>query len=203
MILIGRYRSPFTRRVAVAMRLLGVEYEHRPVKPWPSNEELLPMNPLGRVPILILDDGEALWESGHILEYLDALAGPERALTPASGPERLAVSKIVHWAMGTQEKVVLANHERYRRPDGYVERAWIDRCERQAAAGLATLDGFEPRPWLAGTAVTQADVTVGVLCGHVALTCPGLMPAGRYPNLDALSAACAALPAFADTVPDF
>lgn len=203
MILIGRYRSPYTRRVAVTMRLLGLEYEHRPVRPWPANDELLPLNPLGRVPILILDDGETLWESGYILEYLDELAGPERALTPASGRERLAVGKIVHWALATQEKVVLANHERYRRPDGYVERAWIDRCEGQAAAGLAALDGFEPGPWLVGTAVTQADVTLGVLCGHVALTCPDLMPAGRYPNLDALSAACAALPAFAATVPDF
>ena len=203
MILIGRYRSPFTRRVAVTMRLLGLGYEHRPVKPWPTNEELLPMNPLGRVPILILDDGEALWESGYILEYLDELVGPARALTPASGPERLAVRKVVHWALGTQEKVVLANHERYRRPDGYVERAWIDRCENQAAAGLAELDRFEPGPWLAGTAITQADVTLGVLCGHIALTCPELMPEGRYPNLDTLSAACDALPAFADTVPDF
>ena len=203
MILVGRYRSPFTRRVAITMRILGLGYEHRPVKPWPSNEELLPMNPLGRVPILILDDGEMLWESGFILEYLDELVGPERALTPTSGPERLAVQKMVHWTMGTQEKVVLANHERYRRPDGYVEQAWIDRCEGQAAAGLAELDKFEPSPWLAGTDITQADVTLGVLCGHVALTCPGLMPAGRYPNLDALSAACAQLPAFADTAPDF
>ncbi len=203
MILVGRYRSPFTRRVAVTMRILGLGYEHRPVKPWPSNEELLPMNPLGRVPILILDDGEMLWESGFILEYLDELVGPQRALTPPSGPERLAVRKIVHWTMGTQEKVVLANHERYRRPDGYVEQAWIDRCEGQAAAGLAELDRFEPNPWLAGTDITQADVTLGVLCGHIALTCPGLMPAGRYPNLDALSAACARLSAFADTAPDF
>lgn len=203
MILVGRYRSPFTRRVAITMRILGLGYEHRPVKPWPSNEELLPMNPLGRVPVLILDDGEMLWESGFILEYLDELVGPERALTPPSGPERLAVQKIVHWTMGIQEKVVLANHERYRRPDGYVEQAWIDRCEGQAAAGLAELDNFEPNPWLVGTDITQADVTLGVLCGHIALTCPGLMPAGRYPNLDALSAACAQLPAFADTAPDF
>ncbi len=114
MILIGRYRSPFTRRVAVTLRLLGLDYEHRPVRPWPDNAELLPANPMGRVPVLVLDDGEALWESGYILEYLDDLVGPERALTPSSGPERLFVRKIVHWAMGTQEKVVLANHERYR-----------------------------------------------------------------------------------------
>lgn len=203
MILVGRYRSPFTRRVAITLRLLGLEYEHRPIKPWPTNEELLPMNPMGRVPILILDDGETLVESGFMLEYLDQLVGPERALTPRSGPERLAVQKIVFLAMGTQEKVVLANHERYRRPAGYSEQAWIDRCEGQAAAGLVELDKFWPDPWLTGENITQADVTLGVLCDHIRLTCHELAPEGRYANLDMLSAACAELPAFAATTPDF
>ena len=203
MILVGRYRSPFTRRVAITLRLLGYEYEHRPIKPWPTNEVLLPLNPMGRVPILILDDGEVLWESGYMLEHLDQLVGPERALTPQSGPERLAVQKIVYLAMGTLEKVVLANHERYRRPDGFSEQAWIDRCEGQATAGLVELDKFQPDPWLTGSKITQADVTLGVLCDHIRLTCPELLPEGRYRNLDTLSAACAALPAFTATIPEF
>ena len=203
MILVGRYRSPFARRVAITLRLLGIDYEHRPIKPWPSNEELLPMNPMGRVPILILDDGETLVESGYMVEYLDDLVGPERALTPPSGPARLEVQMIVHLTLGTQEKVILANHERYRRPEGYSEQGWIDRCEAQAVAGLAELDRFEPHPWLTGETISQADITLGVLCDHIRLTCPEMIPEGRYPNLDKLAAACRELPAFAETVPDF
>ena len=203
MILVGRYRSPFARRVAITLRLLDLEYEHRPIKPWPSNEQLLPMNPMGRVPILILDSGETLVESGYMIEYLDQLVGPERALTPPSGPERLAVQKIVFLTLGTLEKVVLANHERYRRPDGYSEQGWIDRCEGQAIAGLTELDKFEPHPWLTGGNITQADITLGVLCDHIRLTCPELAPEGRHPNLDKLASACRELPEFAATVPDF
>lgn len=203
MILVGRYRSPFARRVAITLRLLGIDYEHRPIKPWPSNEELLPMNPMGRVPILILDSGETLVESGYMIEYLDQLVGPDRALTPPAGPERLAVQKIVHLTLGTLEKVVLANHERYRRPDGYSEQGWIDRCEGQAVAGFAELDKFEPQPWLTGENITQADITLGVLCDQARLTCPELAPEGRYPNLDKLASICRSLPEFAATVPDF
>ena len=203
MILVGRYRSPFARRVAITMRILGIEYEHRPIKPWPTYEEVLPMNPMGRVPILILDDGEALLESGYMIEYLDDLVGPERALTPTSGPARLKVQKIVFLTLGVQEKVILANHERYRRPDGFSEQGWIDRCEAQAVAGLKELNKFEPHFWLTGDSFNQADITLGVLCDHIRLTCPEMTPEGRYPILDKLSAAYRELPAFADTLPEF
>jgi glutathione S-transferase len=203
MILVGRFRSPYTRRVAITLRLLGISYEHRSIKPWPSNDELLPMNPLGRVPILILDDGDRLQESTMILDYLDGLVGPGRALTPPDGPERLRVQKIVFLALGVLDKVVLANHERYRRPEGMMDVAWIERCESQALSGMTALDAITPDPWLAGDGPSQADVTTGVLCDHVRLTCPHLAPAGRFPNLDALSARCGGLPAFAETVPEF
>lgn len=203
MILVGRYRSPFARRVAITMRLLGIAYEHRPFKPWPSNEDILPLNPMGRVPILVLDDGEALVESAYMIEYLDDLVGPERALTPPSGAERLAVQKIVFMTLGVLEKVIIANHERYRRPDGYSEQGWIERCEAQAVGGLGELDKFEPRPWLTGDKLTQADIMIGILCDHIRLTCPELMPEGHYPNLEKVSKACRELPAFAETAPDF
>ena len=124
-------------------------------------------------------------------------------MSPQSGPERLAVQEIVHMALGVQEKVVQANHERYRRPEGFSERALIDRCDEQVTAGLALLNEIEPRPWLVGKTLTQADVCVGVLCDHIGLTCPALMPRGRYPNLDKLAAACGTLSAFVETAPEF
>ena len=80
MILIGQYDSPFVRRVAVALVLHGLPYEHRPWSTFGDAARIAPFNPLRRVPVLLTADGEALIESGAILDYLDELAGPERAL---------------------------------------------------------------------------------------------------------------------------
>ena len=90
MILIGQYDSPFVRRVAVALRIYDVAYEHRPWSVFGDAEKIAAFNPLLRVPTLVCDDGEALVESGAILDWLDEQAGPDRALIAASGPERRA-----------------------------------------------------------------------------------------------------------------
>ena len=71
MILIGQYDSPFVRRVAIAMRLYGIAFEHRPWSTFGDADKIAPYNPLRRVPTLVLDDGEALIESAMILDYLD------------------------------------------------------------------------------------------------------------------------------------
>ncbi len=103
MILIGRYRSPFTRRVAITLRLYGLSYEHRPITAWANLADIQAFNPVGRVPALVLDDAEVLYESAAILDYLDELVGPDRALTPASGPARREVLRLVDLALGVTE----------------------------------------------------------------------------------------------------
>src|ERR1700755_2855878 len=85
MFLIGQYDSPFVRRVAIAMRLYGIAYEHKPWSTFGEGDKIAPYNPLRRVPTLVLDDGEALIESTAILDYLDETVGPERAMLPARG----------------------------------------------------------------------------------------------------------------------
>ena len=75
-ILVGRYRSPFTRRVAISLRQLGFSYEHRPITTWTHLLDVRAVNPVGRIPALILDSGEALFDSVAVLDYLDQLAGP-------------------------------------------------------------------------------------------------------------------------------
>lgn len=104
MILVGRNRSPFSRRVAVSLRLLGFDYEHLPFTTWSNFKEVRKVNPVGRVPALILDDGETLIDSGAILDYLDQLAGPARALVPMQEPQRHHTLKIIACAMGALEK---------------------------------------------------------------------------------------------------
>src|ERR1700754_4308273 len=92
MTLYGRHASPFVRRVAVTLRLYGMEYRHMPLMPFGADKaELAKFNPIARVPALQLADGEMLIDSTAILDHLDGLAGPERALTPAEGYARRRV----------------------------------------------------------------------------------------------------------------
>ena len=202
MILIGRYRSPFTRRVAISLRLYGLSYEHRPITAWANLAEIQAFNPVGRVPALVLDDGEVLYESAAILDYLDELVGPDRALTPASGPARREVLRLVGLALGVTEKTVAVVYEHSQRPEDKRHEPWIARCAGQAAKGLTALDGIAAQPWLTGEDMTQADVTAGVMYDFVRLTVPELLALGRYQKLDGLAARCAELPAFTETQPE-
>src|SRR5258705_13985846 len=88
MILIGQYDSPFVRRVAIALRLYDQPFEHRPWATFGEGDRIAPHNPLRRVPTLVLDGGEALIESTAILDYLDEMVGPEKAMIAADGAER-------------------------------------------------------------------------------------------------------------------
>ena len=201
MVLIGRYRSPFTRRVAISMRLLGIAYEHRPHTAWRNLQEVRAVNPVGRVPALILDSGEGLFDSSAILDYLDQIAGPDRALIPPREPERHQVLRVVACALGALEKVVAALYEQTMHPPGKVHQPWIVHNEGQALSGLEWLAAIAASPWLAGARLTQADVTTVVMYDFARIVNPRLIADGRYPSIEQLAARCNDLPAFAETRP--
>jgi glutathione S-transferase len=91
-VLYGRHASRFVRRVAVTLRLYGIGYRHEPLMPFgPDKAKLAQFNPIARVPALQLADGEMLIDSAVILDFLDGLAGPDRALTPVAGRARRRV----------------------------------------------------------------------------------------------------------------
>jgi glutathione S-transferase len=198
-ILVGRYRSPFTRRVAASMRVLGLPYEHRPRTAFAHFDEIRALNPVARVPVLILDDGEILFESTAILDYLDQTVGPQRALVPSDPTARRSVLRAVALALGTMEKAVATVYERTQRPSEKLHEPWLLRCEEQARSGLAALEAIADEPPVAADRLNQAGITTGVLYDFVRLVNPPLLPEGRYPRLDAHFARCAALPAFAET----
>ncbi len=112
MILIGQYDSPFVRRVAIALRLYGIAYEHRPWSTFGDAERIAPYNPLRRVPTLVLDDGEALIESGAILDSLDEHVGPSRAMIAQGGAARRRALKVCALATGLADKAVSLFYER-------------------------------------------------------------------------------------------
>ena len=109
MILIGQYDSPFVRRVAVTLHYYEIPFERRVLSVFTDFDAILTMNPLGKVPVLLLDDGERLFDSRAILDYLDSLAAPDRRLVPSAEPKRRAVLRIDAVATGVAEKVPVAN----------------------------------------------------------------------------------------------
>lgn len=201
MILVGRNRSPFSRRVAVTLRLLGLDYEHRPYTTWSNLKEVRDANPVGRVPALILDDGEALFDSSAILDYIDVLVGPERALVSPKDPERRDTMRIVACAMGALEKVVAALYAQTMYPPEKHHRPWIEHNKSQARSGLQWLDNQPEDRWFDGGKISQAEVTTAVMLDFTQIVLPDLLAGDRYPRLNALSARCHAIPAFRDTYP--
>src|SRR5256885_4004768 len=112
MILIGQYDSPFVRRVAIALRLYALPFEHQPWSTFGDADKIAPYNPLRRVPTLVLDGGEALIESAAILDYLDELVGPERAMIAARGEARRRDLHTIALATGLGDKAVSLGYER-------------------------------------------------------------------------------------------
>src|SRR5664279_2996500 len=201
MFLIGQYDSPFVRRVAIALRLYGLAFEHRPWSTFGEGDKIAPFNPLRRVPTLVLDDGEALIESTAILDYLDELVGPERAMIARSGPERRQSLKISALATGLGDKAVSLVYERVLRKEP--SKVWVDRCEAQVGGVLEVLEqerGDVITPYWFGAGIGHADIAVACVLRFAREAHPALFPAARYPALAAHAEACEALPAFIEIV---
>lgn len=196
MILVGQYDSPFVRRVAVSLRLLGLDYTHDMRSVFGDFDAMRGINPLGRIPSLVLDDGEVLIESAAILDHLDEIAGPAR-LMPAHGPARREALRRMALATGAIEKAGATAYENQIRPAAYRWPDWIARCRQQAEGALTALDAL---PW-SHARPDQPAITTTCLVGWLALADPSYLPPGRYPRLEMLAAHCESLPEFAATRP--
>jgi glutathione S-transferase len=197
MILIGQYDSPFVRRVAIALRLYGVPFEHRPWSTFGDGEKIALYNPLRRVPTLVLDGGEALIESTAILDYLDEVAGPEKAMIAARGAERRRALKICALASGLGDKGVSLLYERVLRKDQ--SKIWVERCRAEIGGVLDVLEkerAVVASPYWFGDRIGHADIAVACVLRFTGEAHPQLFDAARHPALTAHAARCEALPAF-------
>lgn len=201
MILVGQYDSPFVRRVAVSLLILGLAFTRNTLSVFADAEAMRRINPLGRIPSLILDDGEVLIDSAAILDHIDEVVGPARALLPAAGPARRRALRETAMAAGAIDKAAAIAYERLLRPAEKQHAPWIERCQLQLATGLAALEALPQSPWLGGARLLQPDVTVACLIGYLKQRVPDAFPTGRYPALERLSAAAEALPEFQATWP--
>jgi glutathione S-transferase len=198
MILVGQYDSPYVRRVAVSLRVLGLAYEHDTRSVFADFDAMRQVNPLGRIPSLVMDDGEVLIDSAAILDWLDQAVGPERALVPPAGAERRRALRLIALATGAIDKVGAAAYERLIRPSALRWPEWIERCRTQGAGAIAALAA---EPWPGVAPLDQAQITAACMIRYVRMADPELLSPGRHPRLDALSERCEARPEFQATWP--
>jgi len=206
MLLIGMFDSPFVRRVAISMKLLDIEFEHANWSVGKDFAQIRQHNPLGRVPALVLDDGEPVIESSAILDYLDESVGEERALLPPSGAARRQSLRIMATATGAAEKGVLMVYEKAFRPPEKRHQPWLDRCNTQIHGAFSELEKVcEQRrgQWLIDGTLTQPDITVSCAFTFLNETMRLDEISASYPALREHVRRCEALAVFKDTYVPF
>src|ERR1700756_4221928 len=201
MFLIGQYDSPFVRRVAIALKFYGIKFEHRPWSTFGDADKIAPYNPLRRVPTLVLDDGETLIETTAILDYLDELAGPDKAMLPARGMERRHQLRLCALASGLSDKSVSLVYESVLRKEQL--KLWVDRCEAQILGALDVLEeerAAVKTPYWFGERIGHADIAVACMLRFTGEAHPHLFTDARHPALSAHSGRCEALAPFKEIV---
>jgi glutathione S-transferase len=191
--------SPFGRKVRLAVKLLGLEREvaWEPASTVDPADPIRQQNPLGKVPVLLLDDGSALFDSPVILEYLDHLAGGSRIL-PKDPQRRFAALRLQALADGIMDASILINYEARYRPVQNHEPKWLDLQAGKVARALAVLEAAPPA---LDTPPDVGQITLACALGYRDFRFPGTWR-GDHPRLAAwLEGFAAAVPAFAATAP--
>jgi len=208
MLLIGMFDSPFVRRVAVSMKLLSVPFEHANWSVGKDFERIRQYSAVGRVPALVLDDGEVLSESAMILDYLDDCVGQERALLASTGKARRDALRLMALSMGAAEKGRDQIYERVFRPQARQYDVWVDRLQSQMHGALGELERYcsarAAGHWLVGNAIGQADISATCAYTFLNEALPAAGIAQRYQRLAQVAARCEEQPALQSThVPFF
>lgn len=194
--LIGMLDSPYVRRVAISMQLLGLRFEHRSISVFRTFAEFQQINPVVKAPSLICDDGTVLMDSTLLLQYAEALAG--KSLQPAGGFALQRSLRIIGLALAACEKSVQIVYEHNLRPAEKVHAPWIDRVTGQLLAAYDALEaGFSTEPVLpTSNDIDQAELTTAVAWHFTQEMLPDVVPAARFPALRDFSALAEELPEF-------
>lgn len=195
--LIGMLDSPYVRRVAISLQLLGLRFEHQALSVFRTFPQFQKINPVVKAPTFICDDGQVLMDSTLILEYTEALARP-RSLMPTKLPELEHALRIIGLALAACEKSVQIIYERQQRPPEKLHEPWVARVTSQMLAAFGALEEEVARRPLgaARATITQAGVTAAVAWHFAQQMLPEVVPSADYPSLAAYSARAEALPEF-------
>lgn len=199
--LIGMLDSPFVRRAAISLKLLGVPFEHRSISVFSAFDQFQALNPVVKAPTLILDDGQALMDSTLILEYAVRLAGPSAAIFPADLGKRARAVRLTGLALAACEKTVQIVYEHQLRPAEKLHQPWLDRVRGQLLAAYGELEKeLRTQPLHgAGQALGHDGVAVAVAWGFTQMMMPDVVVEADYPSVRAFSEHCEQLPMFKET----
>lgn len=199
--LIGYLDSPFVRRVAITMQFLDIPYKHRELSIFRNFEEFRAINPMVKVPTLVLDDGEVLIDSGLIIDYLESQIA-NRSLMPADTDQYRDALQFIGTALIVMEKRAQLIYETGQRPEEKQHGPWINRLQQQMTGAIDMLESMVAARedngynWLQGDEPGQADITAAVAWRFIMHHENGLTDPNDYPALVALSAQAEVLPEF-------
>jgi len=201
--LIGMLDSPYVRRTAISLRLLGIPFEHRSISVFSTFDEFQRINPVVKAPSLVCDDGEVLMDSTLILDYAEAVAKSGRTLMPSNLAERQHALRIIGLALAACEKSVQIVYERNLRPAEKQHEPWIARVRGQLLAAYGALEQELQRNPLAATSqtISQAGVTSAVAWQFTQSMLSEIVVAKEYPALQAFSVRAEQLAEFVATPP--
>lgn len=198
--LIGMLDSPYVRRTAIAMQLLGLKFEHQSISVFSTYEQFQQINSVVKAPTLVLDDGQVLMDSTLILDYLAPLSHNGHALIPAEPGRRLTAYRQLGLALAACEKSVQIVYED-KRPQDRRHGPWVDRVGAQLLAAYGELEkDVAALPTPASEAdLGLAEVTIAVAWSFTQMLLPQHAPAAHFPALTAYTARAEALPVFIST----
>ncbi|WP_374522103.1 glutathione S-transferase family protein [Hydrogenophaga sp.] len=202
--LIGAITSPYVRKVRIVMAEKKLDYKLHLEDVWSDETHIMASNPLGKVPCLVMEGGEAVFDSRVIVEYLDTLS-PVGKLIPPSGRERAEVKTWEALADGLLDAAVLARLEATwaGRREGERSQAWIDRQTAKIRASLKALSqGLGDKPFCSGIHFSLSDVATGCALGYLDFRFPEVDWRADYANLARLSEKLNQRQSFIDTQPD-
>ena len=200
--LIGSLTSPYVRKVRIVMAEKKLDYQFELEDVWAS-DAIVKSNPLGKVPCLVLEGGEAVFDSRVIVDYLDTRS-PVSRLIPEPSRERTEVRTWESLADGLLDAAILARLEQTwnGRADGQRSQAWIDRQLGKVDASIEAIAiGLADKPWCTGIHMSLADIAVGCALSYLDFRFPAIPWRRQHPNLGRLADKLSARQSFIDTRP--
>jgi glutathione S-transferase len=198
--LIATLTSPYARKVRIALAEKKFEYALVEDSPWVAGNAVAELNPLGKIPVLVLDDGTRLFDSRVIVEYLDTVS-PVSRLIPEPSRQRIAVKRWEALADGICDAASAVFLER-KRPLRQQSKDWIARQRGKIDRSVIDIaQELGERAWCNGEAYSLADIATGCALGYLDLRFPEIDWRGAHPNLVALADKLAGRPSFAESVP--
>ncbi|HEX4599088.1 MAG TPA: glutathione S-transferase [Burkholderiaceae bacterium] len=196
--LIGMLDSPYVRRVAISLQVLGLPFEHRSISVFRQVDQFKELNPVVKAPSLVCDDGTVLMDSTLILQYAEQLAAAARSLMPADAGQVQRALRVIGLALAACEKSVQIIYERHLRPQDKQHEPWITRVTGQLLAAYTALEQELPRTPLKterGT-INQPGITAAVAWYFTQAMLPQIVSSSAFPALQRHSAASEQLAEF-------